>query len=252
MGIHIHKRLGWGLDDVLTRDYDVTDHRINAEALKQWLWYGKSVDFYEWFKNNLDEAKSLVATTCGKSVDQTHLDITLTWFLKDGAEPPKFDDSPICHDPEYGLPNVLFIAPVEFPTWSRYDDTIDHCEEQIRGAESGGVEINYIHRMDKHCGIYPFIGMHRMPGSPEMLDEKKLIGKEYFPQYIFPMDFNRLTGRWSDRLPIPDLDVCRYLLENYRPQIPCSVILLTKFANIFNDWEKTVQQLRPMLYVHWS
>ena len=52
-------------------------------------------------------------------------------------------------------------------------------------------------------------------------------------------------------MPLVTGETLQLLLGHYRTAIADSVVLYTYFVNIFTDWRKTVEDLKPMVYTYW-
>lgn len=252
MGIRIHKVMGWGLDDVRHEDDSPTDPRFNPkfeqdEEYQEFL-YSFPKDFLTWVSSHEDEAIAICRSANGEyGSKHPCLDMVLQGFAQDILDASReAPDDPFVYDGEYGAPNVFLIVPIEQgKRWSRYDDAIDYYETP--DAEP------MVNRLDHRCGIYPWTNMLKIPGTPEVPDiVKKYLGDQKKFSSINPATFNQLTGRWVENRPAPNAEVAEYLLANYRPLIPDSVLLMTHYCKIFTDWQNTVQQLRPMIYTYWG
>jgi hypothetical protein len=159
MGIRIHKMIGWGLSDLVEQ----ADSRINYEN----LFVAKDINkFIEWLKEENQEAIDVLL-----KIDQVYshrkdmkgnLDDCqnkISWIIRlcEDSESDWNMRLPISYDPEFCSPNFLVFLPIDMNECSRYDNLIDYYDCKA------GVDIKDLtHR----CGIYPWIGMQHIPGSP--------------------------------------------------------------------------------------
>lgn len=238
MGIRINKVLGWGLCDVQTKEtFTVTDPRFSGLLNEKNCWdiiEGRCKAFAGWIRDpeKHQEAAEALGKAWGQPLDDTEFRLEISWLKKSVEK----KDHYYCYDPEYGDPSVIVFLPIETSSqWWRHDDTIDYYEA---GEPSSNVK-----PLTRRCGIYPFLGMCRIPNT----------GPSKFPNRIGPADYNQMVGRWDKDLPpLVKEPYLTDLKRNYRPVIPTSILLWTYYVGIFANWEKTVQELRPMIYTFWG
>ena len=258
MGIRIKKQLGYGLTDLKIEHLGKLsdDPRINPEFTDEEFYNDKLhtheffLEFCEWMhkefekdrKNN--ECSDLIRKANGWDEDEFfigpygyHEVLFPEKHKREGFRKEVLGDTPFFEfNSEFGLSNVICFGEPLSPDWSRYDDTIYYYMSE--SAEPNVVDL--MHR----CGIYPYISVIQIPGS-NLPDPWR---KKYAPS-----EYNMMTGRWDeDRKPDLSGEHLEIALNCYRPIIPDSILLWTYYIGIFKDWEKTVQELRPMIYTYWS
>lgn len=259
MGIRIHKCIGWGLTDVESSDYHIKDPRFNPEVTGYDWWEDedkRNAAFIEWIadKDNQVKASELMCRANGDDVKDEkkfgaeafrvmNLDFDLLRAAKNWSEGKKDEvkfERGIEYHGEYGLANVCVFKPIfdPFKKYFRWDDLIDYYE-------AGTDTSNKVQLLTNRCGIYPYVGMLRIPGTKQ--------SHEKFGSHMDPAMYNRLTGLWGEsQPPLVQGEYLDDLLKNYRPRIHPAVMIYTHFIGIFVDWEKTIQQLRPMIYTYWG
>ncbi|MFE0472419.1 hypothetical protein ACFW2V_12465 [Streptomyces sp. NPDC058947] len=130
MGLRLHKVMGYGLTDVASKDYRITDPRINADSFL--LDRGEDASAPQPYDEWLAERYPAFDPESAKP-NLDNLDAVLEQQLleKSGAEDAL---KVVTWEGEYGLPNVLVVRPAGETNWHRYNDPIDYQE----GRRSGG------------------------------------------------------------------------------------------------------------------
>jgi hypothetical protein len=118
MGIRIHKKLGYGLKDVKTKNNEIIDKRFNIKNI-----YDLVLKSFEDFKKTLNPTQLFL------------IDEKIKWDFSDV----------ITYDEEFGLKNVILFQPF-IKSWSRYDNSIDYYENPSQMSK-----IKLINR-----SLYPF------------------------------------------------------------------------------------------------
>ena len=246
MGTRIRKILGWGLTDIggLSSDLE-EDKRFNPELYKDDKLYEKIADvegFLNWLKNNMDECKKIYDKVEGGEFGSL-LDVT---FLLDAREKGKLNKSrlpDLCtYNPENGDSSVMVFCPIDCKDWQRFDDIIDYYEAEC-GAEGIEPKVKKL----TGTGIWPYQSMVHIPGSPKY-------GEEGYPNSMMPGEYTRAVGTFSKHFPHPMVgkEALEYYKKYYRPTISGCLILHLYWMGIFNDFYKTIHELRPMIYTYWS
>lgn len=250
MGIRVHKVIGWGLDDLQCENSEIVDERIKTEDLWESQDDNNSRTFLKWLTDNKEKAIELLSDVNQESNPSA---VSLNLIIHQLKEQDKV---------VYGLqwsefsPHIMLFMPPDERRWGRCDDCIDYYEETASHGQEDRVQ-----DLTKHCGIYPYIYMYRKASFPkdkntlpddQIADQYELVKNTYrFSRRYSPSVYNQLVGRWSDADPMATGETLQLLLDHYRPAIADSVILYTYFADIFTDWRKTVEDLRPMIYTYW-
>lgn len=278
MGIRIHKNLCYALPDVKVKDYRIVDPRFQS-----WIrdpddeLYERPrrmfIPFLEWI---MDPSKSqeiidLLAIANGPSEsDIFGLSFGITQQAKEffklseeerQSQLDKLFHVNFIHQPEYGLPKIFAIIPPEHPDWARYDNLIDYYDNQ-------GIPRDRVRWLDHHCGIYPHNMMLRKPHMPSIRladstkdcelpyspeRQKRQPDPRLLPDRLFGGEYNRIVGKYSPKLPaLVAPEMVKQMGKTYRCDIYTSVLLWTHYVGLFNDWAKTVNELRPCIYTYWS
>lgn len=224
MSNRIHKIMGYGLTDVKSIEFQITDPRFNPKSLVIDKELNLTVkDYYKFLKNKDKNyevllEKSNVRQHCKKKSDLSRC------FIYDG---------------EMGSPNVFVIVPpYELQEWTRYDDAIDYTEHV-----SLSISADPIWRVLDN-GIYPYLG-HFNRDTGKKIDS-------WETQYL------RGLLRTSEQYPRNLDEECRRLglkncddIDRIGPIIPPPVRFLAEFAEIFTD-PQTINELKPIFYIYWS
>lgn len=216
MGIRIHKMLGYGLTDVKTKNFAISDKRFRANLSSEWPDFSLR-EYKDW----VNDSKS-ISTLMTQSFP-----ITNTSDYLDAG-------SCFVHDAEFGLSNVFCVVPrFNHQDWHRYDDIIDYTEQTYVSRQHNTVKV-------LKNGIYPY--------GPLFADSRtgKIVknGMDYALVKNTVSDKDSLASRFGFE-SAEEAD--KYL----RPAVPDCVKLLCEYAKIFVD-PMTVHQLVPMLYTYWS
>lgn len=276
MGIRIKKVLGWGLDNIQTSksddhdlDSNIIDPRINV---KNYLKASDSDDyelFFNWLKKTSKFKQAEIVEkahvkskkfkrTSPKDSNWAFTYSDHSFFMNDihtGKVNGKSTHPLMTYDGEYGNPKIMLFTPIDTPDWYRSDDSIDYYMHE--STENEVIDLS------NRCGIYPFTSVLRKKNAKnldfEIYPEDKPLESWFkdengnFRDRINPADFNQLVGRWDKKQsPLVSQKLADYLLATYRPKISSAVLLYTYYFKIFNDWENTVQELKPMLYTYWA
>jgi hypothetical protein len=224
--------MGYGLDNVKTdKDGLICDPRFNESVVN-----GRDVglDWKEFLKYLKSQNKPYRALCYYWLHQKESLNLDFHWGLHDT----------FIHESEFGLPGVFLVMPIEMTKeWSHHDDSIDYYEAVSRSDNSGCAP--RILKLDRP--LYPFEGyMDARTG------ESIQNGASIFSTYKYLVDNN------SDKKIIDDYCKTHFACvnedefkANFVPYVPEGVVAQCHFANIFVD-EKTILELRPMIYEFWS
>ena len=224
MGIRVRKCIGYGLTDIECDEHRLVDERLDPEG---YLFHAYDVeeegeDKYPWERDGAKGYWNWLQKNFTKDelYRGPYLD-TVTFSQLKGEKKKEAVDrwSPYrsaIHEGEFGLSNVLLVVPFcQWKGWSRYDDSIDWAEEtQAYGQENRVVVYEQ--------GFYPW--------NTFSVDPKT--GVPYVGFHYTEVDELRKEGRAV-------------------PKVPDEVTALCKYLKIFRD-DKTIIDLRPMMYVYWS
>jgi len=245
MGIRIQKILGWGLTDVINDGPYINlekDKRFNLELSQNYDKFDSKIynieGFLNWVKDNWEECKEIVEKVQGR-VSLADVNILLAT-----NEEGKLNKNKLSYvynyDPEFGDPSVMIFCPISCKDWTRHDDIIDYYEERGCSMEPK-VQI-----LNDCCGIWPYLNMIHIPGSPRY-------GEEDFPNSISPGEYNRMIGVFSEDMKAELTgETLEYYKKYYRPTISTCLILHLYWLNIFSDFYKTIHELKPMIYTYWA
>lgn len=243
MGIHLFKKLGWGLTG-LEHDKSgrLTDPRINADVLIQ---HPEEVGpEYQQYLEALRDAEHRPGSDLEQSEEWFNLSMTIA-MVEAAREQDKVLPWPVTRESESGRRDLLLIQPVGFSHWTRYADAIDQNEENALhpGEDWRIVPMPY--------GIYPFEGLYMDSRDGRRLDStaKRLIDK--------------LAAKWDEEDGQKYRDAADHLarvlgfedsgqaLKHMAPVVPEDVRYVISWLNLFNGPDVWLQ-LRPMLCVYWS
>jgi len=127
--------------------------------------------------------------------------------------------------------------------WERYDDTIDYTEETyLRGSDSQANRVEIL-----HYGIYPYNASYM-----DARDGRKIPwdSAAYLCRTLW--EFPDADPQALDAMAmIAGFNSAAEALLWFAPTIPEEIVAYCRWDGVFKDIA-TVNQLRPMLYVHWS
>lgn len=286
MGIRIAKHLCYALGDVQYKDFEITDPRFQSWVNEDDEMYERCrtmiVPFIEWIldRSKDQEKKDVLEMANGPSVsDYCGVTFGIYCAVRDAlnlsSKDIKFPENEILnfskdekslsiitnlfvkdfiHSIEFGKGEVFGIIPLEVNDWRRYDNILDYYE-------SGGTAEPKVDWLE--TSIYPHIQMVRKPHLekikiPDYVYPRELpflIKNEngFFQDRLDPMAYNILIGKNKifGNVILNEEDRER-VKKSYRFDIHSSVLLWTYYIGIFNDWSKTVNELRPCIYTYWS
>lgn len=240
MGIRIHKRLGWGLTDIKTKNDDICDSRINEKNLHM-----INEDDIKFTDESLLKFAKKEYYASKKEIYEYALIIKNLEFKENNVEDFK---RAIFYDGEYCLKNVLCISLPSRKSHYRYDDFIDYYESSSMKNSVKLIEGTY---------IYPYASF---------IDKRD--GKVFKDHEIFNLFrlFNSSKKKeWKDKIKEINIkhsnEVCRVLeilglkssnefYENVNSYVPDEIQLICNYFEIFKD-KNTVYSLKPMIYTYW-
>jgi hypothetical protein len=228
MGIRIHKSIGYGITDWKREK----DPRFTSKMFDDgWGDDLNLKDLIKWVEDK-DNLKLIMKAAKKERLDSLISKIQLKTFEKS----PQDVNSNIIYHPESG-PVILFQPFPHTGTWSRYDDLIDYYEA---GTDSRS---KVQQPKSLRSGIYPYEGyLVRFRGKPLDGGSKKY--KEgRLDSFVF---HHLLEDDETDKALVEDLK------NNWRPSIPVSIHALLLYTGIVKDVASFVDELRPMIYTHWS
>jgi hypothetical protein len=271
MGIRINKVIGYGLDDIKTKEMRIDDPRFKVDIwdddFHNDVMSRTEVEFYEWVGDNKQSIYDI------SPMDFNDPDDILAFnFRKMGIEEHKKEHpdykinctqcrklkkrriyEQIDFDPEFGLDNVMVFMPFDHGGWKRYDDIIDYVEEDCGGAP------RYKHI--SWSGIWPYSSSMIRYGDDcsfdmKIFDEQRVpdfIKSEFEKGKMSPSNYSHLTGRWDEKQdPWAKGELLDDLNNNWRCKIPGDIIAMIAYMDIFENPQEVINQLRPMLYVYWA
>ena len=247
MGLKINKILGYGLIDLETKGYEITDTRVNPEGFmganyqhreERWSVSG----FLEFWEKEIS------------SVDLPITDFHLTKMAFDqkGKKPDELHYS-VIHRTEYGDSKVLCVVPPSCrDRWHRHDDIIDYTEDtEVYEQQNRLITLPW--------GIWPWIGSFMDLNGEQYVGKNASIAMEFWRNEAWLRRNNRSRGKkaqmrkkaasyFAEALGFPSRDEAQ---QGVRPKIPEEVQVLCRYLNLFSN-DKTIFQMWPMFYVFWS
>lgn len=240
MGIHLYKKMGWGLTGL---EYDqqtgaLTDNRISIRSSSLTMPPDRIGPEY------LAYLEALRAAEPESSGEWFELSMTIEMVKADSKKEGELP-WPVTRETESGRRDLLLIQPPGFSHWTRYADQIDQAEENILHADEWGrvVEMPY--------GIYPFEGLYMDSRDGRRLDStaKRLIDKLLVRQETEEdQKFRGAADHLAKMLGFTDAG---HAQEHIAPVVPPDIRYVASWLNLFNGPDVWLQ-LRPMLYVYWA
>jgi hypothetical protein len=266
MGIRVHKAIGYGVTNLKHRcnksGVRMSDPRINWDLFsscgeKDCTWE----EFLQWCLEHISEIYALYKNDT--SLSEELLPDEFHWLKRTHKNIKLW--SSFRHDSEFGLPGTLLIIPPEMKDWFRYDDAIDWEEETRRHQQKSRVELL------RPFGIYPysnFMVRFRDPPSGIYDDPGNVLNSYWRLKYpedatrdnlelvkLSPSVYSQLIGTWEGLgkpKPIVKGAALKHLKNDWRSQIPLTVISLILWSGCFTDPKSFIDELKPLLYVWWS
>ena len=151
MGIRVNKILGYGLTDVKTHEYEISDPRINDNSMM--FGDGKLNDFILY-------QEEIIASHSLSEFDELMIEFAIAHGIRKNKESPL--STCMHYDFEYGIDSVIcFVVPSDIDTYVRHDDPIDYYEELVQQkkiAEQGFLVNDMTTCRILDDPIYPYIG----------------------------------------------------------------------------------------------
>lgn len=243
MGMRIHKALGWGLKNVKYKKYKLADPRFNSSSAIEGDYDERDEKFttekyIEWLENKI------------KTFEKDDFEI---WnikleikFLKEQQKDKQLKTdfcSSMIYGTEYLLGNVFCCVPLcNFKQWFRHDDNIDyHIETKILKKNTPYVKV-----FDDP--LYPYLQYWDVRNG-------KISNSEAF---TFRRCFND-SKKIDKKSQVMDeiAKMCGYenaedCINYMKPIVPNVIRWQLEFGNIFKDLNKTILELKPILYTYWS
>ena len=276
MGIRVNKCIGYGVSNVIWQKVDKYRYKLNDPRFdlasyegfwdREDEWYLNPSEFWQWCQDHIDELAEVMNpidfnTRKGQSTQDAVLSsLHMVEFAAQsmGAiNAGRFSENMKRHNisdthrfgEEGGMREVFHISPFAQRDWRRHDETIDWCEEtrfheQTNRFESLGP-----------FGIYPYMGsMVRYRGET-------LAEDQYPENYMYSRvvagkmdnsDFSMMIGTWDKKQkPIVTGAALKDLQDNWRCSLPVDITAQLLLLGYIKDVQEFVNELRPMLYVHW-
>ena len=271
MGIRVHKQIGYGVADVKWKKkgkygWQLNDPRFDLEKYetlwdREKEWNLKAPEFIEW----IDGHKKEIADVAGIDLvvrDRKDSEALLSNFYLLQSWINEKKDHPIykkickrtisetyTFDYEYAKKEVFHMMPLSSYDWRRYDNIIDYCEEgRFHKSKNRYKFLGW-------GGIYPYLShMTRFKGeTPSEVDKLNGWYSEKIKEGILePANYSMLVGDWDKRESIAKGEVLKDLKENWRSRIPLEIHAQLLLLGFIKDVKSFVNEMRPMLYVHWG
>ena len=275
MGIRIHKAVGWGLNNLQTKQTGgkhpltvTADPRFDAEAFRKVYVHVRGfAQFAAWTQEPSVKARIYELlrreTPWADAKGDPPGGYAFKQYTRNAGRPQykRWDvGSCFIHGDEYHSAEALLVIPPEMlSTWFRHDNTIDWIEESEAAGLQGPSNRT---QMLTGCGIYPYSAgwiRHRDPAPGLWSDSTRHVQHrdELGPLALDPASYSMLTGRWSpDQLASAQGDLLKHLREDWRPLVPGGVIAILVYYETHGCFpqgtEALIDDLRPMLYAWWS
>ena len=234
MGIRIHKKIGYGLIDVQADDESINDDRFNLKTGYFGLDMEKRENKYTFkgFIKYLQKQHDIEKNSDGFSM----LTFELSSFKMNKFS--SFRDI-LTYESEYASPNVILFQP-PIKDWTRWDEIIDYMEHD--GEDTGPLT-----RVFKRP-IYPYEMWINSDTGETQFEHK---GKKY--HYLHVRQAINFGFDTYDDAAIKSMGFESMEEANLKvvPGIPEVVAHLCKYLKVFKD-DKTIYQLKPLVYTYWS
>lgn len=246
MGLRIHKVMGYGLTDVTSKDYRITDSRINTDSIL--LDRSEDVPAPQPYDEWLAERYPAFDAESTKPLFE-NLDAAMERQLleKSGAEDAL---RVVTWEGEYGLPNVLVVRPAGEADWHRHDDPIDYQEEAIRGNFTD-------YRVERTVGnIHPYEGIYMDARTGEQIIGKqadlvrawrRLINAP-LKEGVSEAERTAVLDKMAPRLGLDVKDHAeaeRFIV----PLVPDTIRRVCEWGELFTSPD-VWRQLRPLVYTY--
>ena len=242
MGIHLYKKMGWGLTGLECDQQTgaLTDSRINTGSSSLIMPPDQVGPEY------LDHLEALRAGEAAESDEWFELSMSIEMVKADKERAGEIP-WPVTRDAESGRRDVLLIQPPGFSHWTRYGDQIDQAEENAVHSGKWGrvVEMPY--------GLYPFEGLYMDSRDGRRLDST---AKRMIDRLIAARDDdeakNELRLKAANHLARNlGFDDAGQAQKYIAPIVPPDIRFVISWLNLFNGPDVWLQ-LRPMLFAYWA
>jgi hypothetical protein len=132
--------MGYGLGDIQVHDYQLIDPRfkkLDPDAGIDGAIQDAAKKVHHMCKDIHAHEKEFNDIICSVSIPPSRIrdfSLGILPIILPKLKKPNF--SCVHFDPEFGLKKVMLFQPLEYPDWSRHDDTIDYYRiASIRGME---------------------------------------------------------------------------------------------------------------------
>jgi hypothetical protein len=235
MGMRIHKRLGYVLDDVESKDFDITDDRFNLKDGYFGLDYeGREARF------TLKGFTKYISAQHKKEMENEKFSM-LTFDLHNLKKNVKNILDMVCFESEFGLPNVVMFQPPS-KDWSRWDDIIDYMEAGGNGED----KLNILGRP-----IYPYEMWVNLKTGLNHVYKDDIRFELYEIRRLINWSKEEKSGLGLKAIESWGFDSIEDAEKNIVPGVPEIVKHLCIYLKVFND-DNTVNGLKPAVYTYWS
>ena len=229
--------LGWGLDNVDTCKGVIVDKRFLVTDLLDD--YEKNIKgFRSWVCTKDGRYKAKEATL--RIVHNSHsID---TFFMDSDAHKDDPKELKICKRPPFvydfilGSSSTVVFLPLEtrFQGWLRCDDMTDY-NNYVRQDQH---EEPIVRKIEGHIPGFDYYHRINIPIPRQLLHIQHML-----PDMVS-------SAAFEDMVKIRP--VMKDSFHEYYRILPAeSILLYTLYTKMFANWEKTVLELKPMMYVYW-
>lgn len=240
MGIHLYKKMGWGLTG-LNHDREtgaMTDPRVNRAVLDAHSNADQVGGNYLQYLEALRDAEP-------ENSDPWFDLMMSVEMVKETKSREGRLDWPVTRCSESGRRDVLLIQPVGYPHWTRYGDQIDQAEENAAHGDEWGRLVEFRH------GIYPFEGLYMDSRDGRRLDStaKRTIDKLLVRQET--EEDQKFRGAADHLAKVLGFTDSAQAQKYIAPEVPSDIRHVASWLDLFTGPDVWLQ-LRPMLYVYWA
>jgi len=242
MGIRINKVLGYALTDVRadTNKWEITDPRFNKDGYTT-DWEDSKFTI-EGFKEHLIAKIKEIGED---DLDRFNYRLTLRGLeAKEGdmfRYPLRGFYECVTYDMEFGSPNVIVFSPIScHKEWKRYDNAIDYYDPA--NSDDGAITESVI-KLNRP--LWPWDTYTNIKlDPPETLKYEQ-------QHFISILQQGFVDGDEDEYVQKMGFDNVADMEKHVIPTIPPEVVEMIKYLKIFKD-EKTIYELRPVIYGYWS
>lgn len=237
MSVRVHKMVGYGIYGIKKGDgwfdwdkfEDSYEKDLDRDSFIIWVDNNKKVIEELWDRRDLGRSFDKEVEFWKLSFKDNNWDLYKSVVWKGSDE----------------VPVMLFIPPEYSGSWYRFDNAVDFIEETEEWGQKDRVK--FISNLEG--GSFIRVGDSKMG---ELVNnyvdafcrDKVIRDEKGFPKRFSSCDFNYL-------LENAKIDFKEHLQQDWRMEVPFSVVGILLWLGCVKDMKKFIDSLRPMIYVCW-